>query len=105
MISVSAMSENPMRGPVSTMGRCPAVSSRTGERREIDDTKPHLIKAWMSFPFPVPITRQSASVFSARPPVRDGIEPLEARIAPASFVVNSLLDGAPAADGKLTLRE
>src|ERR1700678_3882099 len=29
MISVSAMSEKPMRGPVSTIGRCPAVSCRT----------------------------------------------------------------------------
>ena len=38
-------------------------------------------------------------------PRRDGIEPLEARIAPATFVVNSLLDGTPAADGQLTLRE
>src|SRR5260221_4692970 len=33
------------------------------------------------------------------------IEPLEARIAPATFIVNSLLDGAPAKDDKLTLRE
>lgn len=33
------------------------------------------------------------------------IEPLESRIAPATFLVNSLADGAPTKDGLLTLRE
>jgi hypothetical protein len=59
----------------------------------------------MSLPFPALLARQIASLFSVRPPARDGIEPLEARIAPATFIVNSLFDGAPAADGQLTLRE
>lgn len=33
------------------------------------------------------------------------IEPLESRIAPATFLVNSLADGTPTKDGLLTLRE
>jgi CSLREA domain-containing protein len=33
------------------------------------------------------------------------VEPLEARTAPATFVVNSLNDGPATVDGKLTLRE
>lgn len=33
------------------------------------------------------------------------VEVLETRIAPAAFIVNSLLDGAPTKDGNLTLRE
>jgi hypothetical protein len=36
---------------------------------------------------------------------RPGVEELESRLVPANLVVNSLLDGAPVADGNLTLRE